>query len=235
MEFSDSSWADDALNNLGTHYVLNNEDELAADAFRAAYDRFPAGSRAERAAWKYGWWPYKTGDYPETIRVFESAAAQFPRSDYRPPYLYWASRAHARVGAATQSDARLRLVLVYTDYANSYYGRLAERQLSRRAGLPVTSDRVRPASRQSIKATGTPLVPTEPIIRLLLANGLYDDALNELRYAQRAWGSSTPVDATIAWAYHQKGEFRRAITLMRRAYPQHLTSAGRRCRPRSSR
>jgi soluble lytic murein transglycosylase len=54
--------------------------------------------------------------------------------------------------------------------------------------------------------------------------GLYDDALGELRYAQRAWGTSTAIDATIAWAYYRKGELRRAITLMRRAYPQHLTS-----------
>lgn len=224
-EFPDSSWAEEALNNLGTYYILTNEDERAANAFREAYERFPSGSRAERAAWKYGWWAYKTGDYAETIRVFESAATQFPRSDYRPSYLYWASRAHGRVGAATQSDARLRLV--YTDYANSYYGRLARRQLSRRAGLPATSDRVRTASRpQAPQASGTPLVPTEPLIRLLLANGLYDDALNELRYAQRAWGTSTAIDATIAWVYHQKGELRRAITLMRRAYPQHLTSAG---------
>ena len=156
--------------------------------------------------------------------MFEGAAAQFPRSDYRPSYLYWASRAHGRLGAATQSDARLRLV--YTDYANSDHGRLAERQLSRRAGLPATADRVRPASQAPAAASSRPLVPTEPLIRLLLANGLYDDALNELRFAQRAWGSSPPIDATIAWVYHQKGELRRAISLMRRTYPQHLTAGG---------
>jgi soluble lytic murein transglycosylase len=34
------------------------------------------------------------------------------------------------------------------------------------------------------------------------------------------------IDATIAWAYHQQGELRRAITLMRRAYPQFLTAGG---------
>jgi soluble lytic murein transglycosylase len=55
---------------------------------------------------------------------------------------------------------------------------------------------------------------------------LYDDALGELRYAQRVSGSSPRIDATIAWTYHQKGELRRAITLMRRAYPQFLTAGG---------
>jgi soluble lytic murein transglycosylase len=50
--------------------------------------------------------------------------------------------------------------------------------------------------------------------------------LNELRYAQRTWGGSPELDATIAWTYHQKGELRRAITLMRRVYPQFLTAGG---------
>ena len=60
---------------------------------------------------------------------------------------------------------------------------------------------------------------------------MYDDALSELRFAQRAWGPSTPVDATIAWVYYRKGELRRAITLMRRAYPQHMTSWGQELPP----
>jgi soluble lytic murein transglycosylase len=57
-----------------------------------------------------------------------------------------------------------------------------------------------------------------------LASELYDDALNELRFAERSWGTSRPIEATIAWTYQQKGELRRAITLMRRAYPQFLTA-----------
>ncbi len=217
-DFPGSSWAEEALNNLGTHYILVNEDETAAGVFKELYETFPSGTRAERAAWKYGWWRYKTGDYAGTIRVFEGASAAFPRSDYRPSWLYWAGRSHAKLGDATQSSARLRLVL--TDYANSYYGRLAEKQLLRRAaaddGLLVPASYQAPPPR-------TP-VPNEPVIRLLLATGLHDDALRELRYVQRLQGSSAAIDATIAWAYHRKGELRRAITLMRRAYPQFLAA-----------
>jgi soluble lytic murein transglycosylase len=222
-DFPDSSWSEEALNNLGTHYILTNQDQLAAEAFRDLYQKFPTGSRAERAAWKYGWWGYKNGDYAETIRVFESAAAAFPRSDYRPSFLYWASRAHGRAGAPAQAEARLRLV--YADYGNSYYGRLAQKSLGRRSNAMTSPDHVMPA-RQQPATPDRAQIPTENTIRLLLASGLHDDALNELRYAQRAWGSSTAIDATIAWAYRQKGELRRAITLMRRAYPQHLTSDG---------
>jgi soluble lytic murein transglycosylase len=220
-EFPDSSWSEEALNNLGTHYILTNEDELAAQTFRDLYARFPSGQRAERAAWKYGWASYKNGEYAETVRVFESAAAAFPRSDYRPSFLYWSSRAHRQAGAGAQADARLRLV--YADYGNSYYGRLAHKALEDRAGALTGADHVVAARQQSVPLDRAAL-PTENTIRLLLATGLYDDALGELRYAQRAFGSSTAIDATIAWAYHRKGELRRAITLMRRAYPQHLTS-----------
>ena len=226
-EFPGSSWSEEALNNLATHYIRTNEDELAARTFREMFEKFPTGTRAERAAWKAGWWGFKNGDYAETIRVFESAAANFPRSDFRPSYLYWAARSHAKLNgstladAPTQADARLRLL--HTDYANSYYGRLAEGHLSRRAGGLSSPDSVRRASRADI-VPASPALPTESLIRLLLASGLYDDALGELRHAQRAWGSTTRVDATIAWVYHQKGELRRAITLMRRAYPQFLTS-----------
>jgi len=223
QEFPDSSWSEEALNNLGTYYILSNEDELAARAFSELYERFPGGSRAERAAWKAGWWSYKNGEYADSIRVFEGAAAAFPRSDYRPSFLYWAGRSHGKLGAGTQSDARLRLV--FSDYGNSYYGRLAGRQLSRLAGGAPPADRaVAATSRDAAEVPPPP--PTEPVISLLLAHGLYDDALNELRYAQRAWGTSTRVEATIAWTYHQKGELRRAISIMRRAYPQFLTSDG---------
>jgi soluble lytic murein transglycosylase len=219
--FPDSSWAEEALNNLGTHYILTNEDEEAAAAFKELYQRFPSGSRAERAAWKYGWWAYKTGDYAETIRVFESAAATFPRSDYRPSYLYWAARAHSRGGNPREGATRMRLV--HADYANSYYGRLAEGHL-RSAGMLASGDRARPVG-QAAPAPSAAL-GNDAVIRLLLAAGLYDEAINELRYAQRTWGTSPAIEATIAWAYSQKGELRRAITLMRRAYPQFLADGG---------
>ena len=93
-EFPTQSWAEEALNNLATHYILQNDDESADEAFRELYEKFPGGRYAERAAWKIGWWAYRNGRYAETVRVFESAAAHFPRSDYRPSWLYWSGRAH---------------------------------------------------------------------------------------------------------------------------------------------
>ena len=225
-EFPDSSWSEEALNNLATYYILTNDDELAAKTFREMYEKFPNGPRAERAAWKYGWYQYKTGEYAETARVFESAAAVFARSDYRPSFLYWAARAHGKLGNGSSSADRLRIV--QADYGNSYYGRLANQLLASRADQ-ARGEAV-PANRQLLTSTA-PALPTDRLIRLLLAAGLYDDALTELRFASRAWGQSAAIDATVAWVYYRKGELRRAITLMRRAYPQHLTSYGQELPP----
>jgi soluble lytic murein transglycosylase len=229
-DFPDSSWAGDALNNLGTHYIVTNQDDQAAQTFKELFDKFSAGPHAERAAWKYGWWAYTTRNYAETARVFERAAATFPRSDYRPPWLYWSARAREKLGQRDVAEARMRLI--HADYLNSYYGRLAARRLpvtkpvntlaSARAAVP-------PSPLQSAPVAPKPIAPPPPtatLIRHLLAAGLYDDALNELRYAQKAWSTSPAIEATIAWVYHQKGDLRRGITLMRRAYPQFLTAGG---------
>ena len=226
-EFPTSSWSDEALANLGTHYILTNQDDLAAEAFREEYEKFPTGPHAERAAWKYGWWAYTTAKYAETARVFDAAAANFPRSDYRPPWLYWSGRAREKLGQREASEARMRLV--YSDYKNSYYGRLARRR------LPAVTAAVEEGDGGAVRAsvqTPPPLPPastvppTAPLIRRLLSAGLLDDGLSELRFAQRAWGTSPAIEATMAWVYHEKGDLRHAINVMRRAYPQFLAAGG---------
>ena len=225
-DFPDSTWAEEALNNLGTYFIVTDQDERAAETFKEAYEKFPRGQHAERSAWKYGWWCYRTGAYAETVRVFENAAAAFPRSDYRPSFLYWAARAHGKQGDRATAESRMRLV--YADYMNSYYGRLAGKQLSLQhaAGRDAANADIVPASIRVQDPAPAELPPTAPLIRKLLAAGLYDDALNELRYAQRAWGTSPVIEATIAWVYHENGDLRRAITMMRRAYPQHMAAGG---------
>ena len=65
---------------------------------------------------------------------------------------------------------------------------------------------------------------------------MYADALRELQYAQRVWGDTPAVQATIAWIRHEQGldqtswdrfqNLRGAINLMKRAYPQYLAAGG---------
>ena len=217
-DFPTQSWAEEALNNLATHYIVQNDDESADQTFRELYEKFPTGRYGERAAWKLGWWAYKHGRYAETVRVFESAAAQFPRSDYRPTWLYWSGRAHEALNEPALADTRYSLVAV--DYLNSYYGRLALKRLESRAPSALPDE----GSPQPPAATALP--PNEPVVRALLALDLYDQALDELRYAQKAWGDSPAIQATIGWIHHERGDLRAGINAMKRAYPQYLAAGG---------
>jgi soluble lytic murein transglycosylase len=300
VEFPDSSWAEDALNNLATHYILTNEDDTAIDLFREYLDRFPTGRYAQRAAWKLGWARYRQGDYQTAVNIFEQAAAYFPRSDYRPPYLYWTGRAYDHLDQADRANARYALIAV--DYLNSYYGRLAEVQLRKRgivpeqrralAGNPALSSIAPPAARtgapastanippgatadtanvsagmsspasdggsngssgadavvtttSKTPATGVaataaeqvispPLKPARPMnadavyarIKQLINAGLYAPAAAEIAYAERTDGPSARLEATLAWVYNAKGDYRKGIVAMKRAYPQYLTANG---------
>lgn len=228
-EFPEQTWAEDALNHLGTYYIVTDEQDLADATFREMYDRYPRGNHAERAAWKAGWTAYRKGDYAYAARVFEQASSDFPRADNRPPWLYWSGRAHDALGA--KATAQERYLLTAADYMNSYYGRLAVKRLD----PPVAA---RLAARTLVDAAVTePVQPANAgVIRALLDADMIDDALKELRYAQVVWGDSSALQATIAWARQQeaRGEtgMRRLILLrngmntMRRAYPQFMAAGG---------
>jgi soluble lytic murein transglycosylase len=231
-EFPTESWAEDALNSLASYYLRKDDDAGADQAFRELYEKYPKGAYAERAAWKVGWRSYRQKRYDETIAFFERAASDFPRSDYRPTWVYWAGRAHEQ--SKDRDAAEQRYLLVATDYLNSYYGRLAVKRLGRGgvARAVAVSDSV--GANDISLPPGLP--PTAPLIRALLAAELFDDAVNELRYAQKVWNDSPAIQATIAWTNQQRSVgktgmeqfqlLRGSITTMRRAYPQFMAAGG---------
>jgi soluble lytic murein transglycosylase len=228
-DFPESPWSEETLNNLASHYIIVDDDDAADAVFRELARRFPKSRYAERAAWKIGWRAYRGDNFREAAETFENAAATFPRSDYRPSWLYWSGRARDRAGQADVAVARYRLTIA--DYANSYYGRLASAILSQRAD----SGGIQAVTAETIAATPS-FVPTATLIRELGALELYDAALREVQFAQRAWGSSPQLEATIAWIRHNQGlglsgterfnAIRGAINTMRRAYPQFLAAGG---------
>ncbi len=224
-QYPASPWAEDALNNLASHYIIANDDETADEVFRESLTRYPAGRFAARAGWKVGWWAFKHGRYDEAARAFEQTASAFPRGDYRPGCLYWSGKARERSNDIAAALDRYRVAVI--DYANTYYGRLAVSALqARKADVP------RPSAGTGRSSDGQPLlsrggaVPSEPIIRLLIGLGLYDLALDEVEYAERTWGSSAPLMATRAYLLNRKGDLRPGINVMKQAYPQFMTAGG---------
>ncbi|MPZ19804.1 MAG: transglycosylase SLT domain-containing protein [Luteitalea sp.] len=250
QSFPSSTWAEDGLNNLGTHYILRDEEEQAARTFRELYYSYPTGRHAARAAWKYGWWSYRQRDYEEAIRVFEPAASDFPRANQRAAWLYWSGRAREALGQGREAQARYELVAV--DYLNSYYGQLAARRLRasgltpgkltltlptsvkpmsarpRIAVLPEESEEVKIVGPGAEAAPGDLPPALIERIRWLLAAELYSDAIDELWDLERTSGASPLVDATIAWALFRQGQNLRGVVLARRAYPHHIAVGGER-------
>ena len=86
-DFPDSTWAEEALNNLATYYIQQDRDDEADVVLREMYARFPRGRYAERAAWKAGWTAYRKGDMARRGAVLRVGGHDFPRSDYRPAWL----------------------------------------------------------------------------------------------------------------------------------------------------
>jgi soluble lytic murein transglycosylase len=225
-EFPTESWAEEALNNQATRHILADQDDQADIVFRELHEKYPRGVHGERAAWKAGWRAYRQRRFADTVKYFERAAADFPRADHRPAWLYWAGRAHDALNQPTLADERYTLAAA--DYLNSYYGRLALKRLE---------GRVPPPRVLGEPTSVLPPPPNEPTIRALLSVDRLDEALNELRYAQRAWGDSPALQATTAYVYRRKGQsesettekfnlLRGSITLMRRAYPQFMAAGG---------
>jgi soluble lytic murein transglycosylase len=216
-KFPGSPFADEVLNNLASAYIIDDQDGEADLVFREILSRFPAGRFAERAAWKAGWWAYRQGEFADALQYFDKGAAQFPRSDYRPSWLYWSGRAAQQSGDVETGVARLRLTA--TDYHNSYYGRLAIRKLQGERGAAITPTLQR-------QAAPAPAIPTAGRIATLLSVGLNREAMSELQYAQRVWGDSPQLQATIAVTHKRLGNVRAGINSMKRAYPQYLAAGG---------
>jgi soluble lytic murein transglycosylase len=223
-----SEWAAEALNDLASRYLVDDQDDDADRVFRELLLRFPRHRYSERAAWKVGWTAYRSQRFAEAATVFESAAVTFPRADYRPSWLYWSGRARAEAGDKQAASARYQLVVA--DYGSSYYGRLA----SKLGGSMPAAVLARAQTAAAGSAVAAP--PSVQVIRALIAAGLFDDALREVQYAQRTWGDSSQLQATFAWIRNQQGRdlraderftaMRGAITTMRRAYPQFLSAEG---------
>ena len=235
-DFPSQTWAEEALNNLATYYVLRDRDDESDATFREMYEKYPTGNNAERAAWKAGWRAYRDRKFDDTARYFSRAAADFPRSDYRPAWLYWSGRALEQLGNA--EGAEQRYALVTADYLNSYYGRLTTKRQTRLnsgSGAVAIPSLAAPDTEDG-PPTPPALPPNAVVVRALLSAEMFDDALNELRYAQKVWGDAASIKATVAWIQQQQSRsengmrrfqlLRGAINTMRRAYPQYMAAGG---------
>ncbi|HXD75912.1 MAG TPA: lytic transglycosylase domain-containing protein, partial [Vicinamibacterales bacterium] len=236
-EFPGTLWEEDALNSLALADARDDEDDAADQESAELFERFPKGRYTERAAWRIGWHAYRRAQYAECIRIFERAAFNFPRSDYRPAWLYWSGRSHEALGETALAESRYSLGVI--DYLNTYYGQLASARIGGRIPDRTTIVPARAVTEPVTDDLPTvTLPPNADVVRALLTAKMYDQAADELHYAQAIWGDLGTVEATFAWTYRQQGQtengsrqfsfYRGSMNAMKRAYPQYLTAGGER-------
>ena len=102
----DSDWSAEALNNLASYYIVQDDDADADAVFRQLLQQFPKHRHSERAAWKSGWTAYRRGNFRDAAEIFDAGAANFARSDYRPSWLYWSGRAPTTRSATRRRPTR---------------------------------------------------------------------------------------------------------------------------------
>ena len=180
-------------------------------------DPFPGRRFAERAAWKAGWWAYRQGLSPRRFDYFDQGAADFPRSDYRPSWLYWSGRAARRPATSRPASRGCGSPPPTITTPTTAASRSSASRGERGGAVAPTLQRQAPA----------PVAIRRPSrIATLLSVGLNREAMGELQYAQRMWGDSPPLQATIALTHHRLGNLRAGINAMKRAYPQFLAAGG---------
>jgi soluble lytic murein transglycosylase len=231
-EFPGTVWAEDALNSMALADARDDHDSDADQESLELFDAFPKGRYTERAAWRIGWRAYRNGNYAEAVRIFERAAFNFPRSDYRPAWLFWSGRAHQNLNELDLAAARYSVEVL--DYLHTYHGRLALQRLGGRMPDPANVIPARAIATLDDPEVVVTLPPNSEVVRALLTAQLYDEAADELRYAQKIWGDSGPIEATFAWTLREQGYsetgarqmslYRGSINAMKRAYPQFYTS-----------
>ena len=225
--FPADTWSEETLNNLASSFIVSDDDDKADAAFREYLQRFPDGRYSARARWKIGWTAYRTGKWADCADMFERAASALPRSDYRPVWIYWAARSREQLG---DNAAANRLYgIVVADYLNSYYGRLASSRLEARKVEPMmAAASVTPAGETPLPAFSHTVtqVPTADLIRALIGAGMYDDAVNEVQWAQKNGSDGQALQATLGYVYAQRGDLRKGINAIKRAVPQYLSAAG---------
>jgi soluble lytic murein transglycosylase len=129
-----SVWLESALMSTGNMYLLKKDYDRAIDYYRELQERFPNGSKASYAHWKYAWLTYRQGRNEEAKKAFARQVELYPASAEVPNAMYW--RGRLAEDDRDFSVARAYYQKLSERYKNYYYGVLARKRL---ALMPTTT------------------------------------------------------------------------------------------------
>ena len=245
-DFATETWAEDALNDLATQYIRQDEDEKADETLRELYARFPTGRYAERAAWKIGWWAYRNGNYADTTRVFARGGGGFSAVRLSAdvavlvrPRLRGAERHRPGRGPLHADRHRLpeSLLRPSGDQAAGRPGRPSSRSPAGHRRPDASGASTSPRRRARRNRPRVSLPPNEAGhpraagSRPLRSGGRRaalraEESGATRRRSRRRSPGSTVQQGRSASGTEQFALFRGAINAMKRAYPQYMAAGG---------
>ena len=222
-----SPWLEQALLTAANLHLVHHEYDLALDAFREAYTRFPTGTKASYMHWKAAWLTLREGRNQDAKKAFEEQISLYASGGETPAALYWRAR-------LAEEDNQPGLARAFYQrlsgrYRNFYYAELGRQRMNKLpAGDTVTDypllDRV-PALDSNVKIADSDPPQDELHVQKaeLLANGgLVDFAVRELQVAAAKDAGSWSISET-AQLYVETGHYDRAIEYMKHSSPNYFS------------
>jgi len=217
QRFPGTPWSEEALFQLANNEQKDARDADAVPYYRRQLQDSPNGRHVERAAWRVGFYDFRSGRFEDTATLLEGVARRRDVSSSTPGFLYWAGRARAALGQT--EPARVLYDETVRRFKHSYHGLKAREAL---AHLPPRPAATTASALVSAAPRTTVAEPVRTRARQLLLIGRFEEAAEELRVAP----ATTEGQATLAWIEWRRGRLRNAIIAMKKAYPEYIGEGG---------
>ena len=108
QRFPGTPWSEEALFQLANNEQKDARDADAAPYYRRQLQDSPNGRHVERAAWRVGFYDFRSGRFEDAATLLEGVARRRDVSSSTPGFLYWAGRARAAFGQTEPARGALR-------------------------------------------------------------------------------------------------------------------------------
>ncbi len=229
-----SPFTEKLLFSAAAYFDLANRLEEGGEAFAQVAKRFPKGEYGERSLWRASLFLYFQKRYEEALRGFWQYRAVFSNLHSSVAALYWMGRCYEKLGDGARAATLYgRCRALANDH---YYGQRAREsaQTLAQSGLaPGRPSNGIDFAQVQKWADGLripdavipePSQPVEAVLdraRQLMAAGLTDSALAELRSALRRYPDNHAIQYVMSRIYEQKEDFFGVIRTLRRAFPDY--------------